>query len=199
MVTFPNFRHPSLTMKGAPTDQELLNGLRAGRKDAFTQFYWHLYPMIRFLVVNNSGSSEEADDVFQDGVLVMLDKLRKGEFQLTASLKTYFYSVCRNLWLKRLRQKGKTTLIDFENPIEIAEEPAQDPGEGEQVLRNLRECLETIGDACRRILERFYYFKMSMEDIAAELGYTNADTVKTQKYKCILRMRKLMEEKNARG
>lgn len=186
-------------MKGAPPDRELLDGLRAGRKEAFTQLYRQLYPMIRFLVQNNSGSAAEADDVFQDGILVLLDKLRRGDLQLTASLKTYFYSICRNIWLKRLRQRGKTTLIDFENPVEVAEEPQQDSEQGEQSLVQLRQCLETIGDACRRILERFYYFKMSMEDIAAELGYTNADTVKTQKYKCILRMRKMMEEKNARG
>ncbi|MEY3442082.1 MAG: hypothetical protein RLZZ519_363 [Bacteroidota bacterium] len=179
-------------MKGIPTEQELLQGLRTGQQEAFQRLYQQHYPMVRYLVIQNSGSTEEADDVFQDGLLVLIDKLRMAEFKLTASLKTYLYSVCRNLWLKRLKDKGKTKLIDFETPVDVADEVPEDTNE--PVLQHLHVCLETIGDSCRKILERFYYFKMSMEEIAAELGYTNAENVKNQRYKCILRLRKLMEE-----
>ncbi len=184
-------------MKGTSPDHELLQGLRTGRQDAFTRLYQQHYPMVRYLVLQNSGTATEADDVFQDCLMVLIGKLRLGDFQLTASLKTYLYSICRNIWLKRLRDKGKTKLIDFENPIEV---PMEEPEESnEPILKQLRECLETIGDACRKVLERFYFLKMSMEEIATELGYTNADTVKTQKYKCILRLKKLMEEKKGKG
>jgi RNA polymerase sigma factor (sigma-70 family) len=184
-------------MKVQTPDVELLQGLQKGRKEAFTHLYRQHYPMVRYLVVHNSGTADEADDVFQDALLVLINKLRQADFQLTASLKTYLYSVSRNLWLKRLRTKGKTKLIDFENPIEVQEEPAEESQE--PLLAQLRTCLETIGDSCRKILERFYYFKMSMEDIAIELGYTNAENVKNQKYKCILRLRKLMEEKKGKA
>ncbi len=184
-------------MQGASTEQELLRGLRTGQREAFERLYRLHYPMVRYLVIQNSGSSEEADDVFQDGLLVLIDKLRRADFQLTASLKTYLYSVCRNLWLKRLKVKGKTKLIDFENPVEVAEEASEESNE--PILKSLRECLETIGDSCRKILERYYYFKMSMEEIASELGYTNAENVKNQKYKCILRMRKLLDEKRGKA
>ncbi|HEX2898524.1 MAG TPA: sigma-70 family RNA polymerase sigma factor [Bacteroidia bacterium] len=184
-------------MKGIPSDQELLQGLRSGRQEAFKCLYQQHYPMVRYLVVQNSGSTEEADDVFQDGLLVLIHKLRGGDFQLTASLKTYLYAVCRNLWLKRLKDKGRTKLIDFENPVDVADEAPEESNE--PVLKSLRECLEAIGDSCRKILERYYYLKMSMEEIAADLGYTNADNVKNQKYKCILRLRKLMDEKKGRA
>jgi RNA polymerase sigma factor (sigma-70 family) len=179
------------------SDTELLQGLKTGRQEAFKRLYQQFYPMVRYLVVQNSGSATEADDVFQDGLLVLVEKMRGGELQLTASLKTYIYAVCRNLWLKRLRSKGKTTLIDFERPIEVAvEEPEES---NEPLLMQLRQCLETLGDACRKVLERYYFLKMSMEEIATELGYTNADSVKTQKYKCILRLKKLMDDKKGKG
>lgn len=184
-------------MKGTVPDQELLQGLRKGSKDAFQRLYQQHYPMVRYLVIQNSGSHEEADDVFQDSLLVLIDKLRRGDFVLTASLRTYIYSIGRNLWLKRLREKGKTKLIDFENPVDIADDPIEE--NNEPILKQLRECMETIGDACRKVLERFYYFKMSMDEIATELGYTNADNVKNQKYKCILRLRKLMDEKKGKA
>lgn len=182
-------------MKRLSPDQELLHGLRRGHREAFQRLYQQHYPMVRYLVVHNSGTVEEADDVFQDGLLVLMGKLRLGDFQLTASLKTYLYSVCRHLWLKRLRQKGKTRLIDFENAVEVADEQVEE--NDEPLLKHLGVCLQALGESCRKILERFYYLKMSMEEIAVELGYTNAENVKTQKYKCILRLRKLMEEKKA--
>jgi RNA polymerase sigma factor (sigma-70 family) len=183
-------------MKDLPPDQELLQGLRSGRQEAFRRLYQQHYPMVRYLVIQNSGSATEADDVFQDGLMVLIQKLAQGDFQLTATLKTFMYSVCRNIWLKRLRAKGKTKLIDFENPIEVAEEPEES---NEPLLKQLQLCLESIGDSCGKVLERFYFLKMSMEEIATELGYTNADTVKTQKYKCILRLKKLMEERQGKA
>jgi RNA polymerase sigma factor (sigma-70 family) len=184
-------------MEGTTPDQELLQGLRSGRQAAFKRLYQQHYPMVRYLVLQNSGSNTEADDVFQDGLMVLIGKLRQGEFQLTSSLKTFLYSVCRHIWLKRLRDKGRTKLIDFENPIDVADEALEESNE--PLLAQLRDALETLGDACRKVLERFYFLKMSMEEIAIELGYTNADTVKTQKYKCILRLRKLMEEKQGKA
>lgn len=186
-------------VKGTVTDQELLQWLRLGRQEAYQRLYQLHYPMVRFLVIQNSGSTEEADDVFQDGLMVLLNKVRNGEFQLTASLKTFIYAVCRNIWLKRLKEKGKTKLIDFEQPIELPTEEEQPVEDNDVIVQQLRVCLEAIGDSCRKILERFYYFRMSMEEIAAELGYTNADNVKNQKYKCILRLRKLMEEKKGKA
>lgn len=184
-------------MKTAVTEKELLEGLRLGRREAFQQLYRQYYPMVRYLVSHNSGSAEEADDVFQDALLVLMGKLGAPGFQLTATLKTYLYSVCRNLWLKRLRGKGKTQLVDFEKAVDVPDEEPDTEQEG--LLQDLRACLASIGDACRAVLERFYFLKLSMEEIAAQLGYANADTVKTQKYKCILRLKKLMDERKGKS
>ena len=173
-------------------DQELLNELKMGRESAFKELYRAHYGMIRHLVTKNSGSEEDAGDVFQEGLLALHEAVRKPGFQLTASVKTFLYSICRNLWLKRLRAKGRDRLVDFERPIQLPEVETE-PDPTEQQLHILRRCLEQIGDACRAILERYYYLNLSMEEIAQQLGYSNADTVKTQKYKCLQRLKKLAE------
>jgi RNA polymerase sigma factor (sigma-70 family) len=173
-------------------DQELLSELKLGRENAFKAIYREHFGMIRYLVVKNSGSDEDAADVFQEGLMALYEAVRKPNFQLTASLKTFLYSICRNLWLKRLRAKGRDKLVDFEKPIQLPEVEI-DPDPTESQLRILRRCLDQIGESCRALLERYYYLNQSMEEIATQLGYSNADTAKTQKYKCLQRLKKLAE------
>ena len=42
--------------------------------------------------------------------------------------------------------------------------------------------------------ELMYYQKWSMKDIAEKFGFKNADTTKNQKYKCMQRLKKLVEK-----
>ena len=48
-----------------------------------------------------------------------------------------------------------------------------------------------IGEPCKSILEAYYIQKLPMQQIASDFGYTNADNAKTQKYKCLVRLKKL--------
>jgi len=44
---------------------------------------------------------------------------------------------------------------------------------------------------CKSLLEAYYLRKMNMQDIALQFGYTNSDNAKNQKYKCLMRLKKL--------
>jgi hypothetical protein len=48
-----------------------------------------------------------------------------------------------------------------------------------------------MGEPCKGILNAFYLENKSMTEIATHFGYTNAENAKTQKYKCLNRIRKL--------
>ncbi|MEJ7661589.1 MAG: hypothetical protein WKG07_19365 [Hymenobacter sp.] len=55
----------------------------------------------------------------------------------------------------------------------------------------MSEALAHLGEPCRSLLEGFYLLDKSMQDLTAEFGYTNADNAKNQKYKCLVRLKKL--------
>jgi DNA-directed RNA polymerase specialized sigma24 family protein len=63
----------------------------------------------------------------------------------------------------------------------------------------MENALSKIGEPCKSLLDAYYLQKKSMQDIAGEFGYTNADNAKTQKYKCLMRLKKLFfaQYKNA--
>ncbi len=187
---------PHCIMATAPNDTELLNQLRKRDERAYRELYRNHYNMVKHLVVQNSGAETRTQDVFQEAIIVLYENVRKPGFKLTSSIKTYLYSICRNLWLKQLRSRKKDAkLNDFEahEPVAVEQEP--DPTDRQLAIMNA--CLEKLGDPCRKLLTMFYYAHASMEAIANELGYTNAGNAKNQKYKCLQRLRKLALEQAA--
>jgi hypothetical protein len=63
----------------------------------------------------------------------------------------------------------------------------------------MEAAMQKIGEPCKSLLDAYYLQKKSMQHIASEFGYTNADNAKTQKYKCLVRLKKIffVQYKNA--
>jgi RNA polymerase sigma factor (sigma-70 family) len=123
---------------------------------------------------------------------VLFEKSRSKEFELNCQLKTYLYSVCRRLWLKKLNQQqrfGRQT--DDLEQIAPVEEDMEVHEKRQQEFNIMENALQKIGEPCKSLLEAYYLQKKHMQQIAEEFSYTNADNAKTQKYKCLVRLKKL--------
>ena len=59
-------------------------------------------------------------------------------------------------------------------------------------LTILERTLKSMGPPCETILVEFYFFKTSMANIAEQVGYSDANHAKAQKYKCIKRLKNLV-------
>jgi hypothetical protein len=55
----------------------------------------------------------------------------------------------------------------------------------------MENAMSKIGEPCKSLLDAYYMQKKNMQELALEFGYTNADNAKTQKYKCLLRLKKI--------
>lgn len=179
-----------MAMKNNYSDSELIPMIARSDSEAFSFIYKSHFNMVRNLVEKNSGSSDDASDLFQEVLIIIYEKIRDNKLFLTCSLKTYIYSVARNQWMKKLSYNKKfTTFNNFEQFVSVGDEVEFSP---EFEIKNL---LNDIGEACRKLLILFYYRKKSMEEISLQLNYANSDTVKNQKYKCIQRLKKMIAEK----
>jgi RNA polymerase sigma factor (sigma-70 family) len=179
-------------VKSDSLELELLDGLAHNDRKAIERIYKENFGMIQSFILNNNGSADDARDIFQEAMILLYEKARGGNFELTSKLKTYVYSVCRRLWLKRLQQ-----LQRFGTPVESLEEvvPVEEELE-EQDRRNeafgvMEKALSHLGEPCKSLLEAYYVHKKQMLEIAESFGYTNADNAKNQKYKCLMRLKKL--------
>ena len=143
-------------------------------------------------IINNNGTTDDAKDIFQEAMIVLYEKARSGTFELSCQIKTYVYSVSRRLWLKKLQQSSRyggdlgnaETIVPVEDDIE---EHARRDAEFEM----MEKAIQSLGEPCKSLLEAFYLQKKNMQEIATGFGYTNAENAKTQKYKCLMRLKKI--------
>lgn len=181
----------------ALTDDELLTGLANGSDDALTQLYRRYFPMVLHLITTNNGNEDDAKDIYQETLVVLYEKVRAGSFDLHSQLKTYIYAVGRRLWLKQLAQKSRYMVRDIDVDATDATAAGQvsddlvDHEERNRQFELMGESLGRLGEPCRTLLEDFYIRHLSMQDITEKFGYTNADNAKTQKYKCLMRLKRL--------
>jgi RNA polymerase sigma factor (sigma-70 family) len=170
----------------------LLKGLATNDKNAVEAIYRENYSMIQAFILNNNGSVDDARDIFQEAMIVLYEKSRLATFSLNCQIKTYVYSVCRRLWLKRLQQLNKfsTQVDNLEDTVPVEEEIEEHEKRNNDFIM-MENALNKIGEPCKSLLDGYYLQKKSMQEIAADFGYTNADNAKTQKYKCLVRLKKL--------
>ena len=91
------------------TDSEIIECLR-NRQSYVVRYLSDRYmPMIRLMVYQMGGSLEDAKDIFQDGLMIMLEKIDNKNFVLTCKFKTFLYCVCENLWKAVLVKRQSAT------------------------------------------------------------------------------------------
>lgn len=127
--------------------------------------------MIRLLITQKGGSVEDSKDIFQDGLMIMLEKIDNKDFVLTCKFKTFLYCVCENLWKMVLvkRQAANNYFIrkeDTENEKDFTE--VMDKTIYEDLFW---EVFETLDDSSRKIL-KLYWQEVPPQEIADKLGFT---------------------------
>jgi RNA polymerase sigma factor (sigma-70 family) len=175
------------------SDQQILQLLRSGKRSkAFANLY-KVYPSVLRLIKANSGSKGDAEDIFQEALIVFYRKAQDTNFYLTASIKTYLYSVCFYLWKEELRRRKKNIDLQYKLKKDLEHESSlQEAIEREQLYKRAEQALVRLGKKCKDLLTLFYYHKESMKAIAERLGFRSDKVAKAQKYKCLEKARQLV-------
>ena len=180
-------------------DSELVGNLRAGKKmdESIKSIYRNHFDSLSWYVMNNSGSRQDAEDVFQEVVVAFIDLVQKDKFRGESTVKTFLYSLNRHTWLNELKRKGRA-LAREEKYEKGQERTEQDTGhliadrEGKaEVIRLVGE----LGETCRKILLLFYYENFSMKEILDATEYENEQVVRNKKYKCLKQLEQMINEK----
>ena len=167
-------------------EKEIFERICKGDEKALEFLYQKYYRMMTKLVITNSGTEEEARDVYQDALIVFWQKATSGNLVLTSKMSTYIYSICQNLWRKELDRKKRLSNEEKDSPESLD----LDGPEREKIIAR---CMQQLGETCRKVLMYYYFDEMSMQEIADKLGFANTDTAKTKKYKCKQKLDELVK------
>jgi RNA polymerase sigma factor (sigma-70 family) len=174
------------------SDEAILEGLRL-RSDYIINFiYKDFFPLIKFLVIQNGGSDEDAEDIFQDGIIILYNKISLNQLALTSSFKTYMYSVCRNLWLQKLSKRKAIfdKLTDVEEFIDLPDDILHEASmEETEMHRIIQIHFLTLPEDCQKVLKLFIK-NIPLREIAGIMGFKTENYAKTRKYLCKQELKK---------
>jgi RNA polymerase sigma factor (sigma-70 family) len=154
------------------TDSEIIECLRA-RQSYVVRFLHDRYlPMIRLMVTRMGGTTEDAMDIFQDGLMIMIEKLDNREFALTCKFKTFLYCVCENLW-KSILTKRKAAQNYFLRKVDDEQDDFTEVMDSSLYESIFHAAFETLDPAGRNIL-KLYWEELPPREIAEKLGYSYA-------------------------
>lgn len=182
------------------TDQQLIELLKTGRPDKSFRALYKNFPTMKKLVLSKGGKTEDAEDIYQEALLILYKRVNETDFKLTSQLSTYLFSICRFLWKDELRKRKQLQYSDVETNLNKAEEDnLAELLEKENRAKLAEKVIMELGERCKELLMLFYAQALSMKKIASTMGYSSENTAKNQKYKCLEaaknRLRKLKEEK----
>ncbi|MBH8560268.1 RNA polymerase sigma factor [Hymenobacter negativus] len=179
----------SLSMP-APAATALRDALLADREQALTRLYRRAFPLVRRYMGGHGGTDQDAQDVFQDALVVLYEQAVGGTLVLTASASTYLVGIARNLWHHEQRRRARLpheALPDDADPL--AALAAEESDDAIEPTFAVLDYVARLGEKCRNVLLAFYYFQQPLTQIAEANGYRSVRSATVQKFKCLERLR----------
>ncbi len=184
------------------SDEFLVESLQSGNKSeinlAFNYLYNEYFELINNLVVNYSRDNSLSRDVFQETMVIVYRSILDNKFKGKSSLKTYVYSIAKNVTFGLLK-KLKSTIPLNELELELLDDNLSE----QQFLDDQRSrshkialLLKKLQGNCKEVLTDFYYRGFTMTDIQDKYNLSSIQAAKTKKYRCL---KKLTEHFDAKG
>jgi len=177
-------------------DQKLISALRLRERDAFKYLYQHYTGSIKHFVKNNGGQDGDAEEIEQNVIIHLYEKIVSNTFVLNegTKLSTYMFAVGKNMWYKKSSREIRYA------PEDLIHEPFEEidfyTSEDNNILEmEVISALSKSDDDCKAILTMYYYDKKSMRDIAEEIGTISEENLRKRKYKCIQKLKKVVTDK----
>ena len=172
------------------------NAIRANDEAVLKKLYDSNYRTIEKYVLKNNGCIDQAKDIYQEAFITVWRNIQLEKFypESENSLAAYLCQIARNKWIDHLRSKQykkSKAIHDLAHKL-----PAENTDEEEEnnFINDVKEHFKNLGENCKEVLTMFYYKKQSMKKIALRFGWTAA-TARNNKYRCLQKLRDLIQQK----
>jgi RNA polymerase sigma factor (sigma-70 family) len=185
-----------MVISANPADTELLADLKSVQTTdkAIKNIYRSYFDSLGWYVMNNNGSREDAEDIFQEVVINFIDLVQKNKFRGESSIKTFLFSLNRHIWLNELKKRGRALKREekYQSGQEAEEKDITGLITDREERKQIMLLVDQLGDTCKKILLSFYYDNLSMKEILDKLHYENEQVVRNKKYKCLKQLEQLI-------
>lgn len=183
----------------AESERQKNERIIAGFKDSDNRIiydcYEEIFPMVKKLVLYNSGDEEDARTVTMESLSAFFECCQKPNFKLTCKFSSFMYSISRNVWFKKLGKQKR-----YVGTIQVMEDVTDAQNEGAYVnplstedyennlqvndlKRIIMEFANKISGKCSEVI-RLKYMEDLMHDQIAEKLNIKVSASRKRLYDC---------------
>ncbi len=166
------------------SDDLTLKRIRENDRSVLGELFNRYKRMIYSYVNNHGGNDRDAEDILQETIIVLWQKVNRSEFTLTAKLGTFMMAVAKNKWMAELRKQKRVVPQDIPETVENGNPSSLQKLLSDEQQDIIHRALDRIQPVCRKILLLYYFEEKPMAEIAKILGFANPKVVKSKKYQC---------------
>lgn len=145
------------------------------------------------LVLGNSGSQEEAEDIFQEAITVLFKRVMKDQnFILRDNVEGYIYGTARNIFYTAKKRNIKYTELNESG----LNEQVDDPDIGYDHIEIAANVLRYATKTCKQVL-MYWAANCTMREIATLMNYKSEVMARKKKYECIQKLTRYFEQNPA--
>ena len=173
---------------------QIIDGIKKRDNKVLTFIYKEVFPAVRYYVISNGGSHDDAKDVFQESIIIAFKQISENNIEIKTSFDAYLYGMSRLIWLKILRNKKihdknishlKESETDYSSNDGMIDEDLE--------MRLYRKHFLRLGEECQKVLQ-MTLDNVPYEEIAEIMGYKSEKIVRNKKYKCKEMLIKMIKE-----
>ncbi len=165
------------------TDKEIIRGLKYRENYVVPYLVTKYMPMIKYLINELNEKLIEAEDIFQDALIIIIKKIDKDEFNLTAKFSTYLYAICKNLIEYHVKKNAaRNNYIISEQDNSLENETFSEIYDDKLQHKIYKYYFDKLGPGCKKIL-RMYWLDLPIKEISAKIGFSES-YVRKRKHKC---------------
>jgi RNA polymerase sigma factor (sigma-70 family) len=180
----------------ANNKSEILKCIKSGEHNkALSYLYETTLKKVRQYIMKNKGSKDDANDIFQDSVIIFFNQVRNNKFDEKYDIDAFIFSVSRNLWIDKIRRDSK--MVNYEFPDQFKNESDNKNHLDDLITKEKSSAMHTVfnklDEKCKKILSYVIYDKLSMKQICEKMGYSSEDVAKTNHYRCKQALTKIVK------
>ena len=164
--------------------KKIVRDISEHKNPVIQKLYNECFPMIERMVINSGGNHEQAQDVFQEGWMVICRKINREELDLCCKFSTYIYAVCKRIWAQEKRKNNSRMNHLMSEPMVVEDnEPGLEIEEESGHIKMFNKHFAQLSEDCQKIL-RLHFNEVPIEEIQKIMNYQNAHYTMDRKYRC---------------
>ncbi len=173
--------------------------LKGEEKKAISNLYNEVFPKVKKFISSRNGISDDAYDIFQDGLVFFYNQVMKNEFDRKYNVYGYLFKVCINRWLNKIKRDKKIQLtedlLSFDQgtmPSTINDMNYVRPEKKQEEL--IKKLFSDLGEKCKSVLTFSIFYDLSIEDIQSRVDMKSEGAVKMKLKRCKEKLQSKLSE-----